>query len=77
MGKRCPSWSVVKDDFIIVSPTEVSNFDEVLQLHNAAIERFETAIVGALVSQLQPAGILLRADSRSRREQKLTSPIKN
>ena len=26
------SWSVVKDDFIIVSPTEVSNFDEVMQL---------------------------------------------
>jgi 23S rRNA (cytosine1962-C5)-methyltransferase len=47
----------------------------VLQLNNAGIERHEEALVAALVECLQPAGILLRADSRSRREQGLVERV--
>jgi len=47
----------------------------VVQLNNAGIERFADAIFSALVELLQPAGILLRADSRGRREQGLASRI--
>lgn len=47
----------------------------VLQFHNAGIECYEAAIVAALVALLQPRGILLRADSRSRREQNLPDRI--
>lgn len=43
----------------------------VLQLNTAGIERHEQALLEALVERLQPEGILLRADSRSRREQGL------
>lgn len=47
----------------------------VLQFNNAGIERYEAVIVTALVELLQPLGILLRADSRSRREQGLESRV--
>lgn len=47
----------------------------VLQFHNAGIERYEAEIVAALVALLQPLGLLLRADSRSRREQNLPERI--
>ncbi|MDO8860237.1 class I SAM-dependent rRNA methyltransferase [Haliea sp. E1-2-M8] len=47
----------------------------VLQFHNAGIECYEAEIVAALVALLEPAGILLRADSRSRREQNLPERI--
>lgn len=40
----------------------------VVQLNNAGIECFEAAIFSVLIELLQPAGILLRADSRGRRE---------
>jgi 23S rRNA (cytosine1962-C5)-methyltransferase len=40
----------------------------VVQLNNAGIERCEAAIFRVLIDLLQPAGILLRADSRSRKE---------
>ncbi len=40
----------------------------VMQLHTAGIERWEGPAVEALVQQLAPRGILLRGDSRSRRE---------
>ena len=40
----------------------------VVQLNNAGIERFETVIFEVLAELLSPAGILLRADSRGRRE---------
>jgi 23S rRNA (cytosine1962-C5)-methyltransferase len=43
----------------------------VLQLNTAGAERHEEALVASLVERLSPAGILLRADSRSRREQGL------
>lgn len=47
----------------------------VLQFHNAGIECHEAEIVAALVALVQPLGILLRADSRSRREQNLPERI--
>ncbi len=47
----------------------------VLQFHNAGIERYEAEIIAALVALLEPTGILLRADSRSRREQNLPERI--
>lgn len=43
----------------------------VLQLNNAAIERYSAALVEALVETIKPRGILLRPDSRMRREQGL------
>ncbi|MCB1701436.1 MAG: class I SAM-dependent rRNA methyltransferase [Halioglobus sp.] len=43
----------------------------VVQFNNEGIERYRESLLGALVAKLQPAGILLRGDSRSRREQGL------
>ncbi len=43
----------------------------VLQLNNAAIERFREPLLAALVELLQPSGVLLRTDSRERRAQAL------
>jgi len=43
----------------------------VVQLNNAGIERYEQFIFTALTRLLQPLGILLRADSRARKEQGL------
>lgn len=47
----------------------------VMQFHNAGIEQHEAAVIEALARVLQPAGILLRADSRSRREQGLADRV--
>lgn len=43
----------------------------VVQCNNAGIERYREQLIAALVEVLQPAGILLRGDSRLRREQGL------
>ena len=43
----------------------------VVQFNNEGIERYREPLLAALVEQLQPRGILLRGDSRSRREQGL------
>lgn len=40
----------------------------VVQLNNAAVERFDEPLLDALEATLSPAGILLRGDSRSRRD---------
>jgi len=40
----------------------------VVQLNNAGIERYEQIIFAGLIRLLQPLGILLRADSRGRKE---------
>jgi 23S rRNA (cytosine1962-C5)-methyltransferase len=45
----------------------------VLQLNNDGLERYREPMLEALVALLQPRGILLRADSRSRREQGLAT----
>jgi 23S rRNA (cytosine1962-C5)-methyltransferase len=47
----------------------------VVQLNNAGIERCEAAIIPALVALLEPAGIMLRSDSRARREQGLPDRV--
>jgi 23S rRNA (cytosine1962-C5)-methyltransferase len=47
----------------------------VVQLNNAGIERYRDALSQALQALLQPAGILLRGDSRRRREQGLPDAI--
>lgn len=43
----------------------------VLQLNNAGLERYREPLVAAIDACLSPAGILLRRDSRARREQGL------
>lgn len=45
----------------------------VLQLNNDGLEHYREPLLAALVALLQPSGILLRADSRSRREQGLAT----
>ena len=44
----------------------------VVQLNNAGIERHREPLLQALIAVVQPSGILLRGDSRSRREQGLS-----
>lgn len=45
----------------------------VAQLNNAGLERYQEEIIEALVQAIAPTGILLRLDSRARREQGLES----
>ena len=45
----------------------------VVQCNNAAVERYREQLIAALVGLLQPSGILLRGDSRLRREQGLAA----
>ncbi len=47
----------------------------VVQLNTAGAEHCRDALVEALVATLEPTGILLRADSRSRQEQGLSSHV--
>jgi 23S rRNA (cytosine1962-C5)-methyltransferase len=47
----------------------------VVQLNNAGMELYREPLLAALISILQPSGILLRGDSRSRREQGLSEDI--
>ena len=47
----------------------------VVQLNNQGIERYRDDLLAALTTVLQPAGILLRGDSRSRRESGLADDI--
>lgn len=72
-----PCYRLVYGDSDLLPGLVVDRFGDylVVQLNNAGIERYEGAIVEALVALLQPAGILLRADSRSRREQGLDERV--
>ncbi len=47
----------------------------VLQLNTAGIERYQAALVEVLEEVVRPAGILLRSDSRMRREQGLEDRV--
>jgi 23S rRNA (cytosine1962-C5)-methyltransferase len=51
----------------------IDRFDDylVMQFQNSGLDRYREPLLEALVTLLQPAGILLRMDSRSRREQGL------
>ncbi|MDG2047758.1 MAG: class I SAM-dependent rRNA methyltransferase [Halioglobus sp.] len=45
----------------------------VMQINNSGLERYREPLLAALVAALKPRGILLRADSRIRREQGLSA----
>jgi 23S rRNA (cytosine1962-C5)-methyltransferase len=68
-----PFYRLVFGDSDTLPGVVVDRFGDhlVVQLNNGGIERYRDTVVGALVDELQPAGILLRGDSRQRREQGL------
>lgn len=72
-----PYYRLVYGDSDSLPGVVVDRFGDylVLQLNNAGIERHQAAIVQGLVEILAPRGILLRADSRARREQELQSRV--
>jgi 23S rRNA (cytosine1962-C5)-methyltransferase len=72
-----PCYRLAYGDSDLLPGLVVDRFGDylVIQLNNAGIERYEQAIITALVELLAPAGILLRADSRARREQGLVDRI--
>jgi 23S rRNA (cytosine1962-C5)-methyltransferase len=72
-----PYYRLVYGDSDLLPGLVVDRFGDylVLQLNNAGIERYEAPLVAALVGRLRPAGILLRADSRARREQGLEERV--
>ena len=68
-----PYYRLVYGDSDSIPGLVVDRFDDILvaQINNAGLERHREALIEALVATLQPAGLLLRADSRQRREQGL------
>lgn len=72
-----PHYRLIYGDSDGLSGVVVDRYGDylVLQLNTAGIERHESALLRALVEKVQPLGILLRADSRSRREQGLAERV--
>lgn len=72
-----PFYRLVYGDSDLLPGLVVDRFGAylVVQLNNAGIEHYRDAVLATLVERLQPAGILLRADSRSRREQGLEERV--
>jgi 23S rRNA (cytosine1962-C5)-methyltransferase len=70
-----PFYRLVYGDSDTLPGVVIDRFGDVLvlQLNNDGLERYREPLVAALVALLQPRGILLRADSRSRREQGLAT----
>lgn len=68
-----PFYRLVYGDSDSLPGLVVDRFGDVLvvQLNNKGLERHREPLLQALVAVLAPSGILLRADSRSRREQGL------
>ena len=68
-----PFYRLVYGDSDMLPGIVVDRFGDylVVQFNNEGIERYREPLLAALVEQLQPRGILLRGDSRSRREQGL------
>ena len=68
-----PFYRLVYGDSDTLPGIVVDRFGDylVVQLNNEGVERHSDGLVAALVAELRPAGILLRGDSRSRREQGL------
>jgi 23S rRNA (cytosine1962-C5)-methyltransferase len=68
-----PFYRLVYGDSDTLPGLVVDRFGDVLvvQLNNSGLERYREPLLQALVAALAPSGILLRADSRSRREQGL------
>lgn len=72
-----PYYRLVYGDSDILPGIVIDRFDQylVVQLNNAGIERYREPLLAALQELLQPAGILLRGDSRNRRESGLAEDI--
>ncbi len=72
-----PFYRLVYGDSDTLPGIVIDRFGDYLvaQLNNAGIERYREPLIQSLVELLQPAGILLRGDSRSRREQGLPDEI--
>ncbi len=72
-----PFYRLVYGDSDGLSGVVVDRFGEqlVLQLNTAGMDSHADALIEALVEELAPTGILLRTDSRSRREQGLPSAV--
>ena len=68
-----PFYRLVYGDSDVLPGLVVDRFGDylIVQLNNAGLERYREPLLSVLVAVLQPRGILLRADSRSRREQGL------
>lgn len=68
-----PFYRLVYGDSDTLPGVVIDRFGDylVVQCNNAGIERYREQLIAALVEVLQPAGILLRGDSRLRREQGL------
>lgn len=68
-----PFYRLVYGDSDALPGLVVDRFGDylIVQLNNAGLERYREPLLSVLVAVLQPRGILLRADSRSRREQGL------
>ena len=68
-----PYYRLVYGDSDTVPGVVIDRFGDylVVQFNNSGIERYREALIAGLVETLQPAGILVRGDSRSRREQGL------
>ena len=72
-----PYYRLIYGDSDGLSGVVVDRFGDflVLQLNTAGIERHQQALLQALVDCIRPAGILLRSDSRARREQGLPDQV--
>ena len=72
-----PFYRLVYGDSDMLPGIVVDRFGDylVVQLNNAGIERHRECLLGALIAEIQPRGILLRGDSRSRREHGLADGI--
>jgi 23S rRNA (cytosine1962-C5)-methyltransferase len=70
-----PFYRLVYGDSDLLPGVVVDRFGEVLvlQLNNAGLERYLDPLVDALVQAIAPSGVLLRRDSRARREQGLST----
>ena len=74
---RQPFYRLVYGDSDLLPGLVIDRFGDalVMQLNNAGIERYQNALLAALVDLVQPAGVLLRADSRARSEQGLDERV--
>ena len=81
-GRQCafekPFYRLVYGDSDTLPGVVIDRFGDylVVQLNNEGIERHREPLLQALVATIEPAGVLLRGDSRSRREQGLSDDSK-
>lgn len=70
-----PFYRLVYGDSDTLPGLIIDRFGDILvmQLNNSGLERYREPLLQAVVATLEPAGVLLRADSRSRREQGLAT----